>query len=336
MQKIAIHGGKGGFSERWVAYCQRNGIPYKIVNAYDSNIIDQVADCSAFMWHFSHQNYKDALFAKQLIFSIQQSGKKVFPDFNTGWHFDDKVGEKYLLEATGAPMVPTYVFYTKIEAIAWIKTTEFPKVFKLRGGAGSSNVKLANTRREAIRFTKKAFGKGFPQYDAISGVKERLRKYRLGKVELTNVIKGFIRIIYPPVYVKMHSNEKGYVLFQDFIPDNKFDLRIVVVNGKAFGLKRMCRNNDFRASGGGELLFDKKQIDERCVKVAFEVNDKLHAQSIAYDFIFDKHNQPLIVEISYGYAVAAYDKCEGYWTRDMKWHEGTNFDFCGWMVQQVL
>lgn len=27
-------------------------------------------------------------------------------------HFDDKIGEQYLLEAVDAPVVPGYVFYT--------------------------------------------------------------------------------------------------------------------------------------------------------------------------------------------------------------------------------
>ena len=42
--KIAIHK-SGGFSERWINYCQKNNIDYKIVNAYDSDIIKQMADC---------------------------------------------------------------------------------------------------------------------------------------------------------------------------------------------------------------------------------------------------------------------------------------------------
>lgn len=65
-------------------------------------------------------------------------------------------------------------------------------------------------------------------------------------------------------------------------------------------------------------------------------DDKLKTQSIAYDFVFDPNNNPLIVEISYGYAANAYDVCEGYWTRDMQWHEGTHFDFCGWMVENLV
>lgn len=80
----------------------------------------------------------------------------------------------------------------------------------------------------------------------------------------------------------------------------------------------------------------QNKIDNRCVRIAFEVNKKIQAQSIAYDFVFDADNKPLIVEISYGYSAPAYDHCEGYWTSDMKWHAGENFDFCGWMVEDLV
>lgn len=333
--KIAIHK-SFGFSDRWIDYCKKNGINYKIVNAYDSDIIQQVADCDVFMWHHYHANYKDALFAKQLLFSLQQAGKKVFPDFNTGWHFDDKVGQKYLLEAIGAPLVPSYVFYTKKEAYDWIDKTTFPKVFKLRGGAGATNVNLAHTRNEARHLVSKAFGKGFPQYSSLENLKERWRKYRLGKTDLKDVIKGFLRFFHKSDFAKMRAPEKGYAYFQDFIPNNTFDIRVCVVGDKAFALKRLTRDGDFRASGSGSIVYDKKHIDERCVKIAFEVNNKLKSQSTAFDFVFNEDNDPLIVEISFGYTINAYDDCEGYWTEDMKWHEGTHFDICGWMVENVI
>lgn len=333
--EIAIHNSRG-FAPRWIAYCEQNHIEYKVVNAYDSDIVEQLKDCDAFMWHYHHANYKNALFAKQLLFSLQSAGKVVFPDFNTGWHFDDKVGQKYLLEAMGTPLVPSYVFYTKKEALAWIENTTFPKVFKLRGGAGSQNVKLAHTATEAKKFVRKAFGKGFPQYSKVDNLKERIRKWRLGKTDFKDVLKGVARFFNVPTFAKMHGPEKGYAYFQDFIPNNTFDLRIVVVGDKAFAIKRLCRDNDFRASGGGSLVYDKNQIDERCVKMAFEVNSQLKTQSIAYDFVFDTDNNPLIVEIGYAYTAPAYDHCEGYWTSDMQWHEGAGFDFCGWMVEEVL
>ena len=96
---IAIHNRPGSFSDRWIEYCKKNNIDYKLVNAYDDNVIEQVRGCDAFMWHHHHTNSRDVLFAKQLLYSLQMSGIKVFPDFNTGWHFDDKVGQKYMLEA---------------------------------------------------------------------------------------------------------------------------------------------------------------------------------------------------------------------------------------------
>lgn len=60
-------------------------------------------------------------------------GSGFFRDYETNWHFDDKIGEQYLLEAIGAPVVPGYVFYTLREALEWIDKGGFPKVFKLLG-----------------------------------------------------------------------------------------------------------------------------------------------------------------------------------------------------------
>lgn len=333
--KIGIHK-TDGFSTRWVEYCERNNIPYKLVNPYENDIIEQLKDCDVFMWHHYHADYRDVQFAKSLLFSLQQKGLKVFPDFNTTWHFDDKVAQKYLLEAIDAPLVPSYVFYTKKDALKWIANVSFPKVFKLKGGAGSSNVKLAKNRKQAKHLIKQAFGKGFSQYDRFSHLKDRYKAYKNGRDSFLGVCKSFARLFIPTEYSKMHSKEKGYVYFQDFIPNNTFDIRICVVDDKAFALKRMCRENDFRASGGGRIIYDKNQIDERCVKIAFYVNDKLKTQSIAFDFVFDENNNPLIVEISYGFAANAYDACEGYWTKDMQWHAGNNFDFCGWMVESLI
>lgn len=334
--KIAIQQGQTVFSNRWIEYCKKNNIEYKIVNAYGSDIMSQVEGCDAFMWHHLHYDYRDVLFAKQLLYSMQKKGLKVFPDFNTTWHFDDKVGQKYLLEAIGAPLVPSYVFYTKKEAMDWIEKTSFPKVFKLRGGAGASNVKLAHTAKAARKFVKKAFGKGFPQFDRMGYLKERYRKWRVGKDSFVGVLKGIGRLFINTDYARMHPNEKGYVYFQDFIPNNTFDIRICVVGNHAFALKRLTRKDDFRASGSGNIIYDKSQIDERCVKTAFAVNEKLKMQSVAFDFVFDEKRTPLLVEISYCYSAKAYDMCEGYWTSDMQWHEGAGFDFCGWMVEDLV
>ena len=251
---IAIHHSEGTFSNRWIAYCEKEGIPYKIVDCYQSNIILQLADCNALMWHFHHASPKATLFAKQLLYAVAASGKKVFPDYNTAWHFDDKVGQKYLLEAIGAPLVQSDVFYTKKEALNWVNNNHFPKVFKLRGGAGSANVRLARSQAEAIALVNRAFGKGFSQYDGWSNLKERIRKYKNGKTTLTDVFKGVVRLLYTTDFAKVAGRDKGYIYFQEFIENNDCDIRIIVIGEKAFAIKRLMRVNPRYPTGADELL----------------------------------------------------------------------------------
>ena len=333
--KVAIHHRKGSFSDRWIEYCKIENIDYKIVNAFDSDIINQVKDYDVFMWHHHHGRFEDVLAAKKILFSLEQAGIRVFPDFNTGWHFDDKVAQKYLLEAIDAPIVPSYVFYNKKDAKAWAKMTTYPKVFKLKGGAGASNVKLVKTQTEALKLINQAFGKGFPQFDRFNHLKERYNKYRSGQDTLLGISKGVGRLVITPNFAKQQSPEKGYAYFQDFIPNNDFDIRVIVIDGKAFAIKRLVRENDFRASGSGSIVYEKSEIDLRCIKISFDISDKLDSQCLAYDFIFDKDNEPLIIEISYGFSVKAYDSCLGYWDNHMKWHEG-QFNPQEWMLYNLI
>src|SRR5690554_430195 len=333
--KIAIHHREGSFSERWIEYCKNKHIEFKIVNCNDSNIIEQLKDCDALMWHHHHGVHKDVLSAKSILFSLEHAGIKVFPDFNTAWHFDDKVAQKYLLEAINAPLVPSYVFYDKEEDLTWADQTSFPKVFKLKGGAGSANVKLARTKKECKKLIRKSFGKGFKQFDGKANFLDSINKYKSGSKNLKQVVKAFGRIFISTEFSKKSPSEKGYVYFQEFIPNNDSDTRVIVIGEKAFAIKRMTRENDFRASGSGNIIFDKNQIDERCVQISFDVNNKLKCQSVAYDFVFDENNNPLIVEISYGFAMDAYDACPGYWDSSLQWHEG-KFNPQGWMVEDLI
>lgn len=330
---IGIHKGRQDFSDRWIKYCEQENIPYKIVDCYKNDIIRQLQDCSSLMWHFNHANAKSVLFAKQLMYAVAETGKKVFPDFKTAWHFDDKVGQKYLLEAIGAPLVPSWVFYTREEAIEWVNGTVFPKVFKLRGGAGSANVQLVRSKEQAIGLVNKAFGRGFSQYDGWGNFKERLRKFRKGKTGFFDVCKGFARIFYATEFAKVAGRERGYIYFQDFIAGNDCDIRIIVIGKKAFAMKRMVRENDFRASGSGITFYNREIFDVESVKISMELTRQLQGQCLAFDFVY-QDGVPLILEISYGFATEIYDACEGYWDENLNWHAG-RFIPQNWMVDLV-
>lgn len=319
--KIAIHPVEESFSSRWIQYCNENKISYKLVNCFDSDIVSTLDDCDALMWHWHQNDYKSALFARQLTLSLEKKGIKVFPNVNTGWHHDDKLGQKYLLEAINAPLVKSYAFYSKEDALNWANKTKYPKVFKLRGGAGSANVSLVKTKKRGRALIQKAFRSGFPAVNKVSRIKERL--WILKRDKNVKALKGFIgglgRILIPNEIEKFSHKEKGYVYFQDFIPKNEFDTRLIVIGNRCFGVRRYCRKGDFRASGSGIKAYNPELFDERCIKIAFDVAKKLGTQTIAFDFIWDK-NLPKIVEISYSFIVGPfYDDCPGYWDENLNW-----------------
>lgn len=323
------------FAPYWKSYCENNQISYKLVCCYDNNIIEQVRDCDVLMWHHLHTSSKDVLFARQLLFALEQTGTAVFPNFNTGWHFDDKVGQKYLLEAMDVPLVPSFVFYDKARAMRWLHYVKYPIVFKLRGGAGASNVRLVKTERQAIGLVNTAFGKGFKQYNAFSSLKERYKKFKEGKVPAFEVLKGIVRLGYEPRYSKVMGRERGYVYFQTFMEGNDCDIRVIVINHKAFALKRMVRSNDFRASGSGDFRFEKEEFDLKCIRIAFDTTKIMAADCVAFDFVYAGINDPRIVEISYGFGKEAYDNCPGYFDENLEWHE-EKFDPQGWMVEAAM
>ncbi len=324
--KIAIHHRGGSFSDRWIKYCENNNIEYKIVNCFDSNIIEQISDCDGFMWHWAQWDSKAILFAKPLIMSLEKAGKNVYPNSKTSWHFDDKVGQKYLFEALKIKTVPTWIFYDKKRALEFVKNTSFPKVFKLRGGSSSENVKLVKSPKKAKQLIKIAFGKGFEISDTWNVFNDWVLKFERNKSikNFIHILKGLYRLLYKKHDERLRTRDKGYVYFQEFIPGNKYDVRLVVIGDYCFGLRRFCRKNDFRASGSGLCAYEPELFDKTMIKTAFDISRKLDIQSVALDFLHDVHDN-VITEISYCFTIHPLDNCLGYWDTDLQWHKG-NFN----------
>lgn len=321
--RLAIHHSARSFSGRWMAYCDEQKIPYRLVNCLDSDIIAQLAAVDALLWHWHHQDSREQLMARHVIMAAEAMGVAVFPNTTTCWHFDDKVAQKYLLEAVGAPLVPTYVFYDLSEALRWIEGAVFPKVFKLRTGAGSLNVRLVRNAQEARTLAQQAFAGGFQPVASYrrDGLK-RLRAARQ-KRDLLGVVKRLPRTLaHIRQLNRAMGRERGYVYFQDFMADNQCDMRVTVIGNRAFAFTRNVRPGDFRASGSGDIVYDAGRIHPQCVPIAFEVTRQIGAQSLAFDFVLAANQQPMIVEISYCYDPAAVYQCPGHWDDQCQWHPG--------------
>lgn len=319
---IAIHTATGPFAAGWVEYCRDNNIPFKEVNCFSDDIIEQLHGCRALLWHWEHHEYRAVLFARQLIASVETMGIIVFPGLSTCWHYDDKLGQKYLLEAIDAPVIPSHVFYDKRSAFTWLETTVFPVVWKLRGGAGSQNVRLVRNFDEARRIVNRSFGRGWYPF-RFHALRERLWQFRRrpNLRNFTDIGRGLFRAIIPHENNRNQTVERNYVYFQEFVPDRSFDIRVVVIGDRCYAFRRMTRDGDFRASGSGLMDHDPAAIPLSCVEAAFQVSQKLGAQSLAFDFV-QIEDHTLIIEISYAFALKGYLGCPGYWRSDLTWHPG--------------
>ena len=335
--KIGIQSIPKGISKKWIEYCVENNIEYKLINPYTNDAVQQLEDCDAYMWHHDHLSKKDHQVAKRLLTAIEHSGKVCFPSIYENWHYDDKVAQKYLFEAIDAPLIPSYVFYEEKEALEWVKNTDWPKVFKLTGGAGSSNVKLIKNENEAKKIIRKSFGKGHSIFNQRKYFwDERLSKFKKNK-SIIFLLKTFYHLLKPTNNKLVDYIEKDYVYFQDFMPNNEFDLRLTVINqNKIVCIKRYNRKGDFRASGSGNMHFlSKDELDKSLLKMVLETTIKLKMNFACYDLVFDSLNNPVIVEIAYTPA-PEYEESPGYWDENLNWQEGVVGDYAGWMVDNVI
>ena len=105
---------------------------------------------------------------------------------------------------------------------------------------------------------------------------------------------------------------RNYILFQEFLPGNDWDTRIVVIGNRAFGFRRFNRPNDFRASGSGLMGFDPAMIAPEFVRLTFLTAQRLRIQCCVTDGLW-KEGQAVLGEISYTTISGVVHTCPGHW-----------------------
>lgn len=294
-------------------------IDHSFVDPKATNIVDLVKAYDAFIWHHSHSIAVDYLIAKPLISALEVSGIVTFPTTQDTWHFDDKIAQKYLFEALDVPKPKTEIFFDAQTALGALSRQEDRVVMKLRSGASSANVRLISNNSRGRRLIRKAFGSGFRQFDRVGMARDAWKSARLS--QLSTIIHAWretAKIIFKSQYEKVRGAEKQYVLMQEFLPENDCDVRLVVMDGKVFGMLRFNRKGDFRASGSGVFDYSPDKIPNSCVQLALVTAKRLGSTAVAFDFLFDGSN-PKLIEISYGINAMGYRDCPGYWDPDGQW-----------------
>jgi glutathione synthase/RimK-type ligase-like ATP-grasp enzyme len=312
------------WSLAWKEYCEINDIFYKVVNPYKIGVIKQLIEFDVILWHYSNYSFKDMLMARNILNTLEDQGKMVFPSFKDAWHFDDKLAETYLLESINAPIPKSFYYYSLDDLNNAIKNDEisYPIIAKLRNGSGSHNVSKIDSADELRKYGRKMFSSGLSSapsllYKASSNIKS--------SKSLGTFIKRAKRI---PEFLRSLSNakkfniERGYVYLQEFIPNEGYDLKIVVVGDKLSYIGRNIREGEFRASGGGDLFYDRTRITKDVIESAFKTSDDLGFQCMGYDYVVNVNEKKgIIIEISYGFSHHALLAANGFFDREGNWHD---------------
>lgn len=338
--KIAIHK-EGSWNEKVAAYCVENKIEHQLIDFKSSNIIEKLNGFTHAFWLYHHANPNDVVFAPKILSAIDRLNIKVFPNNETRFHFDDKVAQKYLFEALNIETPQAWVFYDEASACEWSKADVIlPIVAKLKGGAGSYNVKLIRSNRELNSYIKKCFNGGIKNYPSIT-------KDLIHKTKQTHKANGFKSVLKRamriPGFLKAYNERKkyspvdiGYVYFQEFVPGNKSDIRVSVVGDKAWAYTRFVRENDFRASGSGSMCFDHKKIPDSLIEKSFSSAKSLKMQSCCFDWVKDtRDNSFKVVEVSMGFVDDYVIKCGGYFDNRGRWHDSPT-SACEEVFKQII
>ncbi len=187
-------------------------------------------------------------------------GKRCYPSADQALLYDDKCLEAYVAKVRGFPMAGSHISHDKADALAMAGRAAYPLVSKVNHSSGSLGVELVRTPRQARRIVRQAFAR-----------------------------RG--RSTYLP-----WDRQKNYVVFQDFVPNDGYDVRVMAIGRQAFGYYRKVLSGDFRASGMGGV--EKRALPEEAVRIALMARERLGLPQIVVDMVRGLDGRFAIVEFS--------------------------------------
>lgn len=307
------------FANKFHSILKYNAIDVIKLTTSDADFLHKLK-ASDFIFYIFHQTTTEKKTGKRFIYFIDKCLKvPCFPNYNEIWHYDEKIDQAALFKIKNVPSIKSNIFFDRSHALNYIREIKFPIVFKLSSGAGSGDVVMVNNAHHAKRIIDKMFTKGIMPGN-IPGRKVTGRIGIFNKIH--NLSSSIYRIISSKEYNYYHERQVGYVLFQDFLPKNEFDIRVNIIGNRAFAFRRFNRKGDFRASGSGIIDFNPEAIDLQCINIAFETSKKFGFRNMAYDFLYDSQRNPVIIESTYIYKDWGVYKCPGYWDNSLEWHDG--------------
>ncbi|HDP98289.1 MAG TPA: hypothetical protein ENN22_03780 [bacterium] len=262
MKTIALVKDINGFWKVYQPLLIRYGVGVELLDVFQSAEQARLisSDYDGFIWRTKHTPSRRNLARRLIYFMEIERSVPTFPEWKTFWHYDDKISQFYIFNRLRIPTPATHIFFNREDALAFCKNTDYPLIYKSSHGAGSANVGLLQSKRQAKAYVKKAFGSGIKTY-----------------------FKSEI--------------QKDYVYFQEFIAGNSGDFRLICLGTDIIsGFFRHNRKDSPFASGSG--AFDVSELPMELLNFTAEIHQRCQYDIMSYDIIRDQQNQWVITEMS--------------------------------------
>ena len=249
---------------RWTKYCQfleRNALPYDLYNIHSGDWLEKAAQYDAIVGCASSEPYHLEEMRRKYHFLETYLDKVCYPSLKHAMLYEDKSLEAYLASVFGLPYAKTYISHDKDDAMRTVETMAYPVVYKIVPSSGSLGMELVRTQRRARQIVEQAFS-------------------RVGR-----------KTHYPFLW------QKDFVYFQEYVPNDGYDIRVEVIGNKMFGYYRKVLEGDFRASGM-HLGVEKRVIPEEVLRIALRANEIIQSPLLAVDMVHGLDGKYRIIEFS--------------------------------------
>ena len=252
-------------------FLKNNEIQYDMLNPHTSDFLDKAGNYDIIVWRVGCNPEKLDEGKTKIRILEQQKNKTCYPTYDELWSYEHKVRQYYLLKEKNLPVVDTFISFSLSETKEYIKNAKYPFVSKISTGSSSFGVKLIKNKKQAWKEVKKIFYSGRKTY-------------------------------WNYVY------QKGYVYFQKYIPNAEYDLRMTVVGNSYFGFYKYVPKNDFRASGGMNIV--KKELPETALYLAKEVKEAFpNSKQLVIDLLWNEEKSSFeIIEMSIFVLILTYEQ----------------------------
>jgi hypothetical protein len=206
-------------------------------------------------------------YIKDVINYLSKNENILIPTLDLLYCYENKGYQESIKKNLGIESLKVLSFSSKRELAEY--NIDFPVVLKPVEGSCGKNIFLVNDLDELIKCISKI--------EPRMSISEKVDLFRRKYFRLNKKFLGFDDFNYKKDYLQYKdyiSYEIRFIL-QEFVPDLKFDYKIIIMGEKYYVTKRLNRKRDFRASGGGRFTYDFKATDEllNYAKYIFECFD---------------------------------------------------------------